>query len=167
MITLSLEAAVDVVATVGVLGGLWGGTVSTRSAIHGPEWAMRHLRRTLPIAIALSVVAIAVVVFIRPAWVGMGVLYTTGMIAFMSRGVSRSLQHVAETGGFTPVTPEGRRRILLRSARMLLFVGGFLVVVALVDQQWRGDPARYDWVLAAMMLIPGLLVWKRANADLR
>ena len=165
MIELSLEAAVDVVATVGVLGGIWGGAVSTRSAINGPEWALRHLKRTLPIAIALSAVSIAVMVLIRPAWIGMGLLYTTGMIAFMSRGVSRSLQHVAEAGGFTPVTPEGRKRILLRSARMLLVVGGFLVVVALLDQQWRGNPARYDWVLAAMMLIPGLLVWKRAHAD--
>jgi len=165
VITLSLEAAVDVVATVGVLGGLWGGAVSTRSAINGPEWAMGHLRRTLPVAVALSAVAVVITVVVRPTWVGIGILYTTGMVAFMSRGVSRSLQRVAETGGFTPVTPEGRRKILLRSSRMLVVVGVFLAVVALVDQQWRGAPARYDWVLAAIMLIPGLLLWQRAHAE--
>jgi hypothetical protein len=165
VITLSLEASVDVVATVGVLGGLWGGTVSTRSAINGPEWAMGHLRRTLPVAVVLSVIALVIAAVVRPAWVGIGILYTTGMVAFMSRGVSRSLQRVAETGGFTPVSQEGRRRILLRSSRMLLVVGLFIVVIALVDQQWRGAPARYDWVLAAMMLIPGLLLWQRAHAE--
>jgi len=165
VITLSLEAAVDVVATVGVLGGLWGGAVSTRSAINGPEWAMGHLRRTLPVAVALSAVAVVITVVVHPTWVGIGILYTTGMVAFMSRGVSRSLQRVSETGGFTPVTPEGRRKILLRSSRMLVVVGVFLAVVALVDQQWRGAPARYDWVLAAIMLIPGLLLWQRAHAE--
>jgi hypothetical protein len=165
VITLSLEAAVDVVATVGVLGGLWGGAVSTRSAINGPEWAMGHLRRTLPVAVALSAVAVVITVVVRPTWVGIGILYTTGMVAFMSRGVSRSLQRVAETGGFTPVGVEGRKRILLRSSRMLVVVGVFLAVVALVDQQWRGAPARYDWVLAAIMLIPGLLLWQRAHAE--
>jgi hypothetical protein len=165
VITLSLEAAVDVVATVGVLGGLWGGAVSTRSAMNGPEWAMQHLRRTMPIAVTLSAVAIVITVLVRPAWVGVGILYTTGMIAFMSRGVSRSLQRVAETGGFTRVTDEGKKRILLRSARMLLFVGVVLGVVALLDQQWRGAPARYDWVLVALMLIPGLLLWQRAHNE--
>jgi hypothetical protein len=48
---------------------------------------------------------------------------------------------------------------------MLVVVGVFLAVVALVDQQWRGAPARYDWVLAAIMLIPGLLLWQRAHAE--
>jgi hypothetical protein len=165
VITLSLEAAVDVVATVGVLGGLWGGAVSTRSAINGPEWAMGHLRRTMPVAVALSAVAIVIVVLVRPTWVGIGILYTTGMVGFMSRGVSRSLQRVAETGGFTPVGEAGRKRILLRSARMLMFVGVVLVVIALLDSQWRGAPARYDWVLVALMLIPGILLWQRAHSE--
>jgi len=163
VITLSLEVAVDVVATVGVLGGLWGGMVSTRAALNGPEWAMEHLRKTIPIAIGLSVLGVAVLILVRPAWVGIGVLYTTGMVAFMSRGVSRSLESVAESSGLTPITPDGKQRILRRSARMLIFVGVALVVIALLDYRWRGAPARFDWVLAAMMLIPGLLVWSKAG----
>ncbi len=165
MITLSLEAGVDVVATVAVLGGLWGGVISTRSAINGPQWAMEHLRKTLPVVVVLSVVAIVVTLLVRPLWVGVGVLYTTGTIAFMTRGVSRSLQRVAETGGFVPITEDGKRRILLRSARMLVFVGVALAVVALLDQGWRGAPARYDWVLVALMLIPGVLLWRRAGVE--
>ena len=164
MTELSLEAAVDVVAVVGVLGGLWGGTVSTRAALNGPEWAMEHLRKTYPIAIALSVLSLAVLVFVRPAWVGIGVLYTTGMVAFMSRGVSRTLQRVADSGGLTPMTQEGRQRILLRSARMLLFVSAVLIVIALFDYRWRGAPALFDWVLVAIMLIPGVMVWRRAQS---
>ncbi|HDK45162.1 MAG TPA: hypothetical protein ENG94_02645 [Actinobacteria bacterium] len=164
MVTLSLEVAVDVVATVGVLGGLWGGMVSTRAALNGPGWAMEHLRKTMPIAVVLSALSIVVLILVRPAWVGIGVLYTTGMVAFMSRGVSRSLERVADSSGLTPITPEGRQRILRRSARMLIFVGVVLVVVALLDYRWRGAPARFDWVLAAMMLIPGVLVWQRARS---
>jgi len=164
VITLSLDVAVGVVATVGVLGGLWGGMVSTRAALNGPEWAMEHLRKTMPIAVALSVLSIVVLILVRPAWVGIGVLYTTGMVAFMSRGVSRSLEKVAAGRGLTPITPDGRQRILRRSARMLIFVGLALVVVALLDYRWRGAPARFDWVLAAMMLIPGIMVWQRARS---
>jgi hypothetical protein len=164
VITLSLEAAVDVVATAGVLGGLWGGTVSTRSALNGPEWAMVHLRKTMPVAVALSAVAAVVLVVVRPMWVGVGVLYTTGMVAFMSRGVSRSLERVAASGGLAPLTEEGRLRILLRAARMLLTVGGVLVVIALLDYRWRGSPALFDWVLVAMMVLPGWFIWRRAHA---
>ncbi|NIA26283.1 MAG: hypothetical protein GWP04_12060 [Gammaproteobacteria bacterium] len=164
MITLSVDVAVAVVATVGVLGGLWGGMVSTRSALNGPEWAMEHLRKTMPIAVALSVLSIVVLILVRPTWVGIGVLYTTGMVAFMSRGVSRSLQTVADGVGLAPITQDGRQRILLRSARMLIFVGAALAVIALLDYRWRGAPARFDWVLVAMMLIPGVLVLRKAGS---
>jgi uncharacterized membrane protein YoaT (DUF817 family) len=48
---------------------------------------------------------------------------------------------------------------------MLMFVGVVLVVIALLDSQWRGAPARYDWVLVALMLIPGILLWQRAHSE--
>lgn len=163
-VTLTRETAVIVVLTAGVLGGLWGGMISVFATLNGPDWAVKHLRRTYPIALAATVASVAVLVFVRPLWVGVGVVYVTGIIAWMSRNVTRTLERLRAGGEFEDLPLERRRAVLMRSGRWLLIAGAAFAVFAIFDYRWRGSAALFDWVLVALLVIPGLLVVQKARS---
>ena len=163
VVEVSLETGAVIAAFAGVLGGLWGGLVSVRAATRGPQWALDYLKKSSPIMIGLLVVSIAVTLLVSPSWVGISLVYVAGVIAWMSRSVSRSLERVQGAGPFEPLPPDRQAAILLRTARWLLIGGALLVVVAVFDYTWRGWPAAFDLILAAALLVPGYRIRKQGE----
>ena len=163
VIEVSLETGAVIAAFAGVLGGLWGGLVSVRAATRGPQWALDYLRRSYPITLGLVVVGIAITLLVSPGWVGISVVYVAGIIAWMSRMVSRSLERVRVGGTFEPLPPDRQAVILLRTARWLLIGGAAIAIVALIDYSWRGWPAAFDLILAAALLVPGYRIKKQGE----
>ena len=115
--------------------------------------------------IGLLVVSIAVALLVSPGWVGISLVYVAGIIAWMSRSVSRSLERVQVAGPFEPLPPDRQAAILLRAARWLL-IGVLIVVVAIFDYTWRGWPAAFDLILAAALLVPGYRIKKQGGRKL-
>jgi hypothetical protein len=161
VVDVSLETGALIAAFAGVLGALWGGLVSVRAATRGPQWALDYLKRSYPITLALVVVGVAVTLLVSPGWVGISLVYVAGIIAWMSRSVSRSLERVQVAGSFEPLPPDRQAAILLRAARWLLIGGAVIVIVAIVDYSWRGWPAAFDLILAAALLVPGFRIRKQ------
>lgn len=163
VVEVSLETGAMIAAFAGVLGGLWGGLVSVRAATRGPQWALDHLKKWNPILLALVVGSVAVMFLVSPGWVGVSLVYVTGMIAWMSRSVSRSLARVRATGEFEPIPADRQAAILLRAARWLLIGGLAIVVIAIVDFLWRGWPALFDLILGAALLWPAFRIKKQGE----
>jgi len=163
LVEISLETGAVIAAFAGVLGGLWGGLVSVRAATRGPQWALDHLKKSYPIMMVLVVASIAVTLLVSPGWVGVSLVYVTGIIAWMARSVSRSLARVQVAGTFEPLPADRQAAILLRAARWLLLGGAAIVVVAIFDYAWRGWPAAFDLVLAAALLVPGFRIKKQGE----
>ena len=163
LVEVSLETGAVIAASAGVLGGLWGGLVSVRAATRGPQWALDHLKKWYPILLGLVVVSIAVVVLVSPGWVGVSLIYVTGIIAWMARSVSRSLQKVRAVGTFQPLPSERQAAILSRASRWLLIGGAAIALVAFFDFAWRGWPAVFDLALAAVLLVPGWRIRRQAE----
>ncbi len=161
---LSIETGAVIAAFAGVLGGLWGGLVSVRAATRGPQWALEYLKKSYPIMMVLVVVSIAATLLVTPGWVGISLVYVSGIVAWMARSVSKSLERVRVAGSFEPLPPDRQAAILLRAARWLLIGGALIVVVAIVDYTWRGWPAAFDLILAATLLVPGFRIRKQGEA---
>ncbi len=162
-VEVSLEIGASIVALAGVLGGLWGGLVSVRAATRGPQWALDHLRTAFPVAVTLLIASVAVMVLIRPAWVGVGLIYVSGVVAWMARSVARSLERVRAAGAFGSLPPDRQSAILSRTSRWLLVGGGVIVLVFVFDYLWRGWPALFDLLLAAALLVPGWRIRHQAG----
>jgi uncharacterized membrane protein len=163
LVEVSLETGAVIAAFAGVLGGLWGGMVSVRAATRGPQWALDYLKRSYPILLALVVVSIAVMVLVSPGWVGVSLIYVTGLITWMGRSVSKSLERVRGTGTFEPIPADRQAAILARASRWLLIGGAVVALIAVFDFTWRGWPAVFDLALAAMLLVPGFRIKKQAE----
>ena len=163
LIEVSLETGAVIAAFAGVLGGLWGGMVSVRAATRGPQWALDHLKKWNPFLLVLVIVSIAVMFLVSPGWVGVSLVYVTGIIAWMSRSVSKSLEKVRSTGTFQPLPVDRQAEILSRASRWLLIGGGIIVLIAIFDFTWRGWPAAFDLALAAVLVVPGLRIRKQAE----
>ena len=162
LVEVSLETGAVIAAFAGVLGGLWGGLISVRAATRGPQWALDHLKKSYPIMLVLVVVSMAVTLLISPGWVGVSLVYVTGIMAWMSRSVSKSLEKVKADGAFEPLPADRQAAILSRASRWLLIGGVALVLVAILDFTWRGWPAAFDLALAAILVVPGLRIRKQA-----
>jgi hypothetical protein len=160
---LSLETAAMIVAFAGVLGGLWGGMVSVRAATRGPQWALDYLKRWNPNLLGLVVVSVGVLFMVSPGWVGVSLIYVSGIIAWMGRSVVKSLEKVRADGKFEPIPPDRQAAILSRASKWLLIGGMAIVVVAVFDYTWRGWPALFDLALAAALLVPGWRIGKQAE----
>ncbi len=162
-VEVPLETGAVIAASACVLGGLWGGLVSVRAATRGPQWALDHLQRSYPILLALVGGGVAVMVLVEPGWIGVSLLYVAGLMAWMARSVSRSLERVRATGSFEPLPPDRQSAILTRASRWLLIGGAAIGVVAVLDFMWRGWPAVFDLALAAVLLVPGLRIRRQAE----
>jgi hypothetical protein len=114
------------VATLLVTG--WGAFLSVNAAAKGPAWALNHLSRALPVAfggLALSAIA---ALLIRPFWIGLALVYVTGVATWLISRQRRLLQAVEQEHGFGEVSPERRTEILHR-VRVWCLGGAFVLVV--------------------------------------
>jgi len=102
-------------------------------------------------------------VMVSPGWVGVSLIYVTGIIAWMARSVSKSLEKVRGTGAFEPLPADRQAAILSRASRWLLIGGAVIAFIAIFDFTWRGWPAAFDLALAAMLLVPGFRIRKQAG----
>jgi pimeloyl-ACP methyl ester carboxylesterase len=163
IIEVTLETGAVMAALAGVLGGLWGGLVSVRAATRGPQWALDHLKKSYPILLVLVMASIAVTVLVAPGWVGVSLIYVSGIIAWMSRSVSKSLEKVRATGTFEPLPADRQAAILARASRWLLIGGAAIALIAVFDFTWRGWPAVFDLALAAVLVVPGVRIKRQAE----
>jgi hypothetical protein len=163
LVEVSLETGAVIAAFAGVLGGLWGGLVSVRAATKGPQWALDYLKKSYPFLLASVIASIAVMVLVSPGWVGVSLIYVSGIIAWMAHSVSKSLERVRGTGAFEPLPPDRQAAILFRASRWLLIGGAAIALVAIFDFTWRGWPAVFDLALAAVLVVPGLRIKRQAE----
>jgi pimeloyl-ACP methyl ester carboxylesterase len=163
LVEVSIETGAVIAAFAGVFGGLWGGLISVRAATKGPQWALDYLKKWNPVLLALVIVSIAVMFLVSPGWVGVSLVYVTGIIAWMSRSVSKSLEKVRGAGTFEPIPVDRQAEILSRASRWLLIGGAIIAVIAVFDFAWRGWPAVFDLALAAVLVVPGFRIKRQAE----
>lgn len=129
MIEISQIAATAVVGTVMVGTAIWGAFFSLRAALRGPEWALSALTRVTPILIAGVVLGAVVALAVRPAWLGLGVIYVAAAAWFLVVTLRRSMLRWREVGGFEgEISPE-RRAAVLGRARILAWFGAGLMAI--------------------------------------
>jgi hypothetical protein len=132
LVAVGQEGAVLLVGFVAVAAVAWGAVLSVRSAVRGPEWALDHMRtvrRFLPILIAAG---IAVVFLVSPVWAGLAVVYVTALVWWLSGSLRRNLERIEGEGGFAPIPPESRHRIVRRARGLLVVAGILLLAIAAV-----------------------------------
>lgn len=157
MISLTVAQSVVAASTVGVVAGLWGAFVSVRSAVLGPEWALEHMKRVLPAFIVVTGLGVLVMIWVRPIWVGLSVVYVGMVLVIFARRIGRSLAHVQAYGDLDPL-PKDRQAAVLEKASWSLLAGGLIVMgLAVLDVTARGWQAAFDFLLAGALLVPGFL----------
>jgi hypothetical protein len=114
------------VATLVVTG--WGAYLSVNAAAKGPAWALGHLSRALPVGIVGLVLSGLAALLVRPFWVGLALLYVTGVATWLISRQRRLLQTIEAEHGFGEVSPERRSEILHR-VRVWCLGGAFVLVV--------------------------------------
>jgi Ca2+/Na+ antiporter len=109
----------------------WGAFVSVNAATKGPVWALAHLKRARPVALAALGLSVLVILLVRPFWIGVALLYVMGVTAWLFDRQRRMLQAIEAEHGFGDVAPERRAEILHRVRVWCLGGAAILVVIAL------------------------------------
>lgn len=165
MITLPHEGAVVFASSWAVGAVLWAALVGLQTMRGRPARLLVQLRRTALVAGILTVLGVGAVVWVRPAWAGLGMVYGAGVVALAARWLARSLRQASEMGALEPPPAERRSRILGRAWRGLLGTSVLLAAVGVADLVWwRGWPAVFDFVVAGAVLVLGLAYRREARA---
>jgi len=144
------DTAATVAISCTVVGALaWFAFLSVGSAAHAGGWARRHMRTIAIGAAVLGATGLVALLWLRPVWLGIALVYIAGIIWVMARSVRATLRRVEAIGG-AEITPGRRRLLLLTTAKWMWTVAAGLVVVTVVDWVWRGPLALADAVLGAV-----------------
>jgi hypothetical protein len=110
----------------------------------------------------LAAVGAVVAVVVSPFWVGFGVVYLGGVVAWTTRAVGGGLERLREAGAYEPL-PVGRQAALVRKVSFWLLVVAVLgAAVVMIDVESRGEVALWDLVLVAGLVVAGLVYRRRA-----
>jgi len=141
---------------------IWAGYVGVRSSEVGPAWALRHLRRVSPGLLLITAAGVLLAIWLEPEWLGLAVLYV-GLVTFwIVRRVIRGLKAAERLGGFDPLPNTRRAALLHRVSRGLLLAGLVLVVLSSAFALWRGWVGAIGLLPGLALLVPGLLLGRRA-----
>jgi hypothetical protein len=113
----------------------------------------------------LGAIGIVVAVMVAPVWVGLGVVYLAGTVAWTARAVGNGLRRLQEAGGYEPLPVERQAAMVGRVGMWLLVVGVLGIAVALFDIESRGGVAAWDFILVAVAVVAGV-VYRRRAAEL-
>lgn len=161
--TLTTAQSVYVLAGLAVAAGLWAAHISVNSATRGAEWAASRLPGEIRWGlVALAAGAIAAVV-VEPLWLGLGVVYLAGVVAWTARAVLRGLQRLREAGAYEPLPVERQAVVVARAGLWLLIVGALGVAVTVIDFENRGGVALWDLLLVGAVVSAGAVYRRRAS----
>ncbi len=167
MSPLPFPVAVGAVSVALVGSAVWAGLLSGRSALRGPEWALGHARRSVPLLLIVAGLGLVAAVALRPAWVGLTVTYVGALLAWVERSLARTLGRVQQAGGFVPLEPARREAVVGRTIRWLLGAAALVAAVGVLDLGWRGPVAWLDFALALWLVAGALMVRREAARHLR
>lgn len=97
--TLDPPASMLVIAVVVAAVIAWGAWFSSRSARHGPGWALMQLERWRPMAWSLAGLGVVSAVAVDPIWLGVAILYVGAVTGWLTRTVRRRLEEFRNTYG--------------------------------------------------------------------
>lgn len=152
MIQLDAGGATAAVSVVVVAAVMWFAFVSVGAAANEPAWARRQIRRVVPASAVIAAAGLVGLLWVRPVWVGLAVIYVAAVVGFMARSVQAGLRRADAIGG-AGISQMRRRLLLLRTSRWMWIAAAVLVVVTLVDWRWRGAAAVADGVLVAVFAV--------------
>ena len=160
--TLSTASGVFVLAALAVGAGLWAAYVTVSSSTRGPEWALGALPGAFRWSLVLGAIGIVVAGVVAPVWVGFGVVYMAGVVAWTARAVGTGLRRLQEAGGYEPLPAERQAAMVGRVGMWLLVVGVLGIAVAAIDIESRGGVAAWDFVLVGVVVVAGVVYRRRA-----
>ena len=102
----------------------------------------------------MAALGAVVAVVVSPFWVGFGVVYLGGVVAWTSRSVGGGLERLQEAGAYEPL-PAARQAALVRKVSFWLLVVSVLgAAVVMIDVESRGGVALWDLVDRAVVTTP-------------
>ncbi len=161
--TLTTAWAIFSLAALAVLTGLWAAHISVNSTTRGPDWAIDRLPRESLWSVAAMAAGVLAAVLVDPAWVGLGVVYLAGVVAWTARAVLKGLVRIQDAGEYEPLPAERQAAVVRRVATWLFITAALGVAVTLIDVESRGGVALWDLPLVGVVAAAGAVYWRRAR----
>lgn len=142
------QGAVSVVLggfAVGVIA--WGAYISAGSARNGPSWAHRRLAVTRWLPWTIGLAGAALLVLVRPWWLGAVVAYMGVVAGWLRYRAFRTVDQVLVEYGEPPATPA----LSPRTPGILLAAAAVIGVLAVIDITVRGWIGLFGLGVAAVV----------------
>ena len=163
-LTLTTAQGISLLAALAVGSALWAAHVTVNSTTKGPDWAIASLPGVFRWSLVAAALGITAALVVTPSWIGFGVAYLAGVIAWTARSVASGLRRIQEAGAYEPL-PTHRQAVLVgRVGMWLLVVGALGVGVAVIDMESRGPTAIWDLALVAIVVAFGEIYRRKATA---
>lgn len=161
--TLATSWSIFSLAALAVLAGLWAAHISVNSTTRGPDWAIDRLQRESRLSVAVIVAGVLAAVLVDPAWMGLGVVYLAGVVAWTARAVLRTLVRIQAAGEYEPLSAERQAAVVRRVATWLFITAALGIAVTVIDVESRGGVALWDLTLVGVVAAAGAVYWRRAG----
>ena len=161
-LTLTTAQGVYVLAALATAAGLWAASITVGSATRGADWALKTLPLWIRWSVVLAVLGVVVVVVVSPVWVGFGVVYLAGVVAWTARSVVGGLKRLQEAGAYEPLPAARQAALVRRVSFWILVVAGLGGAVSVIDIESRGGVALWDLVLVGVLAVAGMLYRRRS-----
>ncbi|NNC39191.1 MAG: hypothetical protein HKN95_00755 [Acidimicrobiia bacterium] len=162
--TLSTAQGVYTLAALATVAGLWASFITVGSATRGAEWALKTLPVWFRVGIVFGALGLVAVVIVSPIWVGFGLAYLAGVVAWTARTVAGGLEKLKEAGAYETLPAARQAALIRRVSFWLLVVAALGAAVVVIDVESRGGVALWDLVLVGVLAIAGVLYRRRAAA---
>ncbi|MDF1597583.1 MAG: hypothetical protein P1T08_16005 [Acidimicrobiia bacterium] len=162
--TLSTAQGIFVLAALAVGSGLWAAQVTVNTTTRGPDWAMNRLPDVFRWSLVAGALGILVALLAEPGWIGLGVTYLAGVVAWTARSVARAVQRIQDAGAYEPLPVDRQAVMVGRVGFWLLAVAALGIGVAVIDIESRGGVAAWDLLLVGLVAAAGVMYRRRATA---
>jgi hypothetical protein len=162
-LTLSTAQGIFLLAALAVGSGLWAAQVTVNTTTRGPDWAMNRLPGVFRSSLVAGALGILVALLAEPSWIGLGVTYLAGVVAWTARSVARALQRIQDAGAYEPLPVERQAVLVGRTGLWLIVIGALGVAIVVFDFEARGAGALWDIALVAVVVAVGVTYRMRAG----
>ena len=162
--TLTTPQGISILAGLAVASALWAAHVTVNSATRGADWALGRLPGVFRWSLVAGALGVMVALIITPGWIGLGIAYLAGVVAWTARSVVSGLKRIHQAGGYQPLPINRQVALVGRAGLWLLIVAAIGVGVALIDLERRGADALFDFVLVAVVGAAGVVYRRKANS---
>lgn len=160
--TLTTAQGVYALAALAVGVGLWAANLTVGSATRGPDWALASLPPVFRWGLVVAVLGVVLAVIVEPVWIGLGVVYLAGVVAWTARSVLNGLRRLQDAGADGALPAERQATMVGRVGFWLLIVGAAGAGVAAIDMESRGGVAVWDLLLVVVVVGAGVMYRRRA-----